>query len=116
MLRLADCDLDGVINRSYWCEAGDPVRPETIHAPEAWAVEGVHYAQRRAELEQAAAAERARKQALEAHPQRAELLQLLRAASADEIAAYVDAQALDLAGARALLKRILLVLSAGGDK
>lgn len=56
-------------------------------------------------------AEIARRQAIRDDALRIDLLNRLRTATAAQINNYVDANVVDIAGARALFKRILLVIS-----
>lgn len=57
------------------------------------------------------AAAKARQATLDADAARADLLTRLRSATPAQLNAYVDAQVTDLASARTMLKRILLVLA-----
>lgn len=118
MIRLAQLDAQGVIVRCYWGEEDDLALPDVREAPEPWAVEGVNYDQAQADYEAALAAEAAAKEAeavrtesIKQEPTYTDILDKLRAATPAQISAYVDANVTDLASARALLKRILLVLS-----
>lgn len=56
-------------------------------------------------------AEEARLAGLKNDPQRADLIDRLRTATAQQISDYIDANVTDLASARVLLKKIVLVLS-----
>lgn len=56
-------------------------------------------------------AEVARRQGIRDDPLRADILNRLRTATAAQISNYVDANVVDLASARALFKRILLLIA-----
>jgi hypothetical protein len=59
----------------------------------------------------AAAAEKARAAGIRTDAGRIDLLQRLRSATPAQVGAYVDNNVTDLAGARALLKKILLLIA-----
>jgi hypothetical protein len=117
-LRLAKLDAQGVIVRCYWGEVEDLKLADVREAPEPWAVEGVNYDQAKAAYEAQLAADAAAKQAeddrlatIEQEPICVDLLDRLKAATPTQINNYIDANVTDLASARALFKRILLVMS-----
>lgn len=110
----AEIDGNGVCIRRFWENYPDEAIPLGIVVAMPWHIEGQGVAAAQAAydaVQAAAVAAAAARQTVINDPLRAALINQLRGATNVQISNYVDANVTDLATARTMLKRVILVLA-----
>lgn len=104
-----------ICTRKFWESYPDDAIPAGCVVAQPWHVEGQDVTVSQAAYDQAqaaTAAAAAAKATITADPLRVALVGQLKGATNAQISSYVDANVTDLASARLMLKRIILVLAA----
>lgn len=112
MRRLAKVNELRIIERCFWGDDNEVNNVDVLYAPEPWAQEGVDYDVAKTAYEQAQQTEVMRRQSIDLDSRVSDLYTKLKTMNAQQLVDYVQNGVIDLATAKVLLVRIVLLLAA----